>query len=124
MTRFQLEDEWQILDTGTLIHYDTAKPLTLSITEIDGTNINVRFELKKDNKVPTPTVKLDAFNDDTLQIFISFGSSISNFGYAKPISIGSYNGLELHFNFRIDLNDESDSALIHYTWYTGEEDQP
>ncbi|MGV3460685.1 MAG: DUF6864 domain-containing function [Flavobacterium sp.] len=111
---------WKILDSGTVIHYDDSQPITFQIVEDDGTEINIRFEFIGEKGI-SDEVKLNQYDKDTILIEIRHGMFLTNYGFVKPFKVGTFNGLELLFNFRIDINGSGDSVLMHYTWYTGEE---
>jgi hypothetical protein len=125
ITKIELEAPWELLESGTLIHYDNAQPLTLKLIESDGTPIKVRFLFKRNEepKFMEPTIKFDSYDKETIQIEITHSGSMSNFGLLKPIKLGSYNLKELYFNFRLDQNNIEDTTLIHFSWYLGKEEK-
>lgn len=120
-TKIKFDGSWEILDSGTLIHYDINYAVTLSVIESDNTPINSRIVFKKDDDINDASISLSHFNKDTIQILVSHKGSLFDFGFKKPIKFGSYDGRELFFNYRVSLTENAVSALIHFTWYLGEE---
>lgn len=123
ITKIKFDDPWVLLDSGTFIHYDNEKPLTLTIIESDGTPISVRFTFQKDSENKQPLIKFGSFDKDTILVTITHNGHLSNFGFLKPVKFGSFNGKELFFNFRLDLNNADDSILINFSWFTGKEEK-
>lgn len=123
ITKINFNAPWVLLDSGSFIHYDTEQPVTLTVVENDGTPINARLILKKDTEIDDPTIKFDEFDKDTLLVTIIHNGHLSNYGLMEPLKVGSFNGNELYFNFRFDLNNNSDTVKVHFTWYTGKEDK-
>ncbi|PZO30964.1 MAG: hypothetical protein DCF13_01915 [Flavobacteriaceae bacterium] len=124
MTKFELEDDWEILDTGTVINYEYNKPITLFIVENDGTKMKLRFVLNKDAEIEKDQVHFSEYKKDTLLIAIKFKQFLLNFGTLQPSRIGTYNGKDVYFNFRVSINSEDDCAQLTYTWYLKKELKP
>ncbi|WP_445454236.1 DUF6864 domain-containing function [Flavobacterium sp. 25HG05S-40] len=124
-TKILYEGELELIDNGTFLHYSLEKPVTLSITESDGVKINIRLEfvyskvIRQSERVFTFT----EYNSDTLKITIKHDGLLANFGYVEPVKIGSFDGHELFFNLRVDINSKEDSPVIHYTWFKGKKEQ-
>ena len=119
MTKYELEEPWEVLDTGVIIHNDINKPLTLFVIEDNETPIKVRFVFKRESVTESVEIKLGNFDKDTIEVQIIYKGTVSNFGWLQPFHIGSFNGRDIHFNFRLDLNSNEDAALLHFTWYLG-----
>ena len=117
ITEIKLDEPWDILDSGSVIHYDNNKPITFTIIEKDGTPINIRFEFLYKKALEKNTMEFVEFDEDTLLIKINHSGNLSNYGILKPIDIGSFNGRDLLFNYRVDLNNNEDSVLLNITWY-------
>ena len=116
-TKILYDNELEVLDSGTFIHYDLEKPVTLSISEPDGTNINIRIEFLHDTDAKDELFKISKYNDDTLKIEIKHKGKLLNHGFINPVNVGGFNGHELFFNIRLDLNSVKDSPLVTYTWF-------
>jgi len=116
------DDDLEIIDTGTFIHFGQEKPVTISINEDDGTNLNIRFEFVYDKTINEASLKFAKHNNDTLKITVRHKGVMANYGYINPVSVGSFNGHELFFNVRIDFNSFDDSPLLNYTWFKGKKE--
>lgn len=123
ITKFELPNSMEFLDTGTLIYSDLSSHFKLYVTEADGTIIKVMFQFVQNKDLVNPSSNASMFDKDTILFNISFNEVLINFGYLQPIRIGTFNSKELFFNFRIDISCKEDSALIHYTWLLGKEVQ-
>ncbi len=123
MSKFELQAPFEIIDTGTFIQYMPNEAVIVIVTENDGTPIKAKFNFVYESNLGEPKieVKQDDKDKDAFLLTIKHSGAVSNFGFLKPIQVGSFNGKILFFNFRADLNGIEDSALIHYSWYTGKE---
>jgi hypothetical protein len=113
------DDETEIIESYTFIHYDMDKAVTFSIKEDDGTKINIRLEFIYDKNIKGENFNFTEYNSDTLKITVTHNGQLMNYGYVKPLKIGSFNNHNLYFNIRVDLNTLQDSPLINYTFYKG-----
>jgi len=116
ISKILIEEEWEILDSGTFIHTKLNTPFTIQIVEDDGTEINARFVFKHNPNISDSFLNVEHYDIDTFQISLTHNGLLSNFGFVEPIEIGNYNNRRLKFNFRVDINNGSDSPLITYTW--------
>jgi hypothetical protein len=115
-SKFELE-KYEILDAGTVMQFSQDTPITITITEDDDTNISIRFEFVNKIDVEIDNLHLSSFDANTLKVTCTYKFGLSNFGASIPLKIGTFNGRELYFNFRLSLNDSTDPAIIYYTWY-------
>ncbi len=115
------EDEFDVLESISLIHYSREKPLIIRLTDDDGSNIYIRYEFIHIPDLKGGHIELSNYNNDTLKILIKFNDSLVNFGYKAPIKIGSFRNRKLLINFRVSINAIDDSPVIINTCYLGEE---
>lgn len=113
------EEELELIDSGSFIHFKQEFPVTISICEDDGVNINIRLEFVYDITAEAESFKFSQYNSDTLKITIKHKGQLANYGYINPVNVGSFNGHELFFNIRIDINAIGDNPLISYSWFKG-----
>lgn len=115
-SRIILEDNWEVLDSGSFIHSNLFVPFKIQVVENDGTEINARFIFVNDPNLKDSSLKVEMFDKNTFQIKLLHNGLFVNFGFKNPIPVGTYNNRDLMFNFRVDLNGNEDSPLINYTW--------
>ena len=113
------DEELELIDSGSFIHYKQEIPVTISISEDDGVNINIRLEFVYDKTAEEESFKFSQYNNSTLQITVKHKGQLANYGYINPVNVGSFNGYELLFNIRIDINNIGDNPLISYSWFKG-----
>lgn len=118
-SKITYDNEIELLQSNSFIHYNQNEPVTISITEDDNTNINIRLEFNYDKDIEKESFKFSEHDVDTLKITINHKGQLLNYGYINPIKIGVFNNYELFFNLRIDINSTEDSPLVNYTWYKG-----
>ena len=119
-SKISYDEELEIIDTGTFIHFEQKKPVKITINEDDGTNLSIRLEFILDKSASGEFFKLSKHNIYTLNLKVTHKGQLANFGYVSPVSIGTFNGHELFFNIRVDINSDVDAPLIHYTWFKGQ----
>ena len=119
-SKISYEEELEIIDSGTFIHFDQKKPVTITINEDDGTNLSIRLEFVHEKFESGEVFKFSEHNVYTLNLKVTHTGQLANFGYVNPVNVGSFNGHELFFNIRVDINGAADSPLIHYTWFKGQ----
>lgn len=130
MTKIEFDEDYDVIDSGSIIHYNITKPIILKIEEEDGTPIKVRFEFKTSNvdskgvyngnPIFTQNyINLSEFDYETLLVKVNYIGKANNFGPTEFLDLGTFNGRTLYFNFRIDINEVSDCPMINYTWFVG-----
>lgn len=115
------DDELQLIDSGTFLHYG-FKPVTISIKEDDGTSLNIRLEFVFDKSVGDTSFKFSQLDKFTLLLKVTHNGRLVNYGYKSPVKVGSFNGHELFFNIRVNINSVEDSPVISYSWFKGKKE--
>ena len=119
-SKISYEEELELIDSGTFIHFNQQKPVTITINEDDGTNLSVRLEFVYDKLAGEKAFDISQFNIYTINLKVIHKGYLANYGYINPVKVGSYNGHDLFFNIRIDINSIEDSPLINYSWFKGQ----
>lgn len=113
------DDEIVLIDSGTFINFSPNKPVTITINETDGTSLSIKLKFNYDKSVKEASFDFSQQDKFTLILSIKHNGIIANYGYLKPVTVGTFDGHELFFNIRIDINNTDDSPLINYSWYKG-----
>lgn len=121
MLQIVTDDEFDVLETISIIHYSKEKPLIIKLTDDDGTNANFRYEFMHIPDLKGSHVELITYNKNTLRVLIKFDTTLANFGYKSPIRIGTFRNRQLLFNFRVTINGIDDNPVLIITYYLGEE---
>lgn len=120
-SKISYEEELEIIDSGTFIHFSQKKPVTITINEDDGTSLSIRIEFVYDKLAGDEAFKFSQHDLYTLILKVTHKGMLANYGYNSHVKVGYFNGHELFFNIRVDINSiEDDSPLIHYTWLKGQ----
>jgi hypothetical protein len=119
-SRIFYENNLELIDYGTFIHFNQKEPVTLTVSEDDGTNLSVRLEFVYDKDAGEKAFDFSQYNNYTLNLKVTHKGHLTNYGYVNPVKVGTFNGHELYFNIRVDINSIEDSPLIHYSWFKGQ----
>ena len=117
-SQISYEEELELIDSGSFINFG-QKPVTITIYEDDGTRLSVKAEFIFDKTVGDESFKVSQIDNFTLLLSVRHKGHLANYGYINPIKIGSFNGHELFFNIRMDINGNEDSVSICYSWFKG-----
>ncbi|MFM7894720.1 MAG: DUF6864 domain-containing function [Flavobacterium sp.] len=117
-SQISYEEELELIDSGSFINFG-QKTVTITIYEDDGTRLSVKTEFVFDKTAGDEAFKFSQFDNFTLLLTVRHKGHLANYGYINPIKIGSFNGHELFFNIRIDINSNEDSASMSYSWFKG-----
>lgn len=119
-----LDDTYGVLTSGSVIQYNRDTPITVFVTEDDGTKIGVRFEFVKEQNAGNKeaasfeaTIHPSMHDENTIKLAINMHKVLSNFGMLNAMKVGNFNGKELLFNFRMSINGDGDPAIVHFTWF-------
>ena len=118
-SKISYDDGFELIDSGTFINFGQNKPVTISINEEDGTSLSIKLEFIYDKSAKEASFNFSQQDIYTLILKVNHNGIIANYGYINPVVVGTYNGHELFFNVRIDINSIEDSPLINYSWFKG-----
>ncbi|HLO72920.1 MAG TPA: hypothetical protein VK164_03205 [Flavobacterium sp.] len=118
-SKINYENEVELIDSGTFINYGQDKPVTITIKEEDGTSLGIKVKFNYDKSAKEASFNFSQQDTYTLILTVTHNGLIANYGYINPVLVGTFNGHELYFNIRIDINGIEDSPLIHYSWFKG-----
>lgn len=118
-SKITYEDEFELIDSGTFINFGQSKPVTITINEEDGTSLSIKLKFNYDKSAKEASFDFSQQDAYTLILSVKHNGIIANYGYINPVVVGTFNGHELFFNIRIDINSIEDSPLINYSWFKG-----
>ncbi len=118
-SKISYENEVELIDSGTFINFGQDKPVSITINEADGTSLSIKVKFTYDKTVKEASFNFSQQDIYTLILSVIHNGIIANYGYVKPVVVGTFNGYELYFNIKIDINSPEDSPLIHYSWFKG-----
>jgi len=103
--------EHEVLATGSVIG-DPQTPIQI---ELQNLSLNLRFETNNDNR--DKQVIVTNQTSTSLELTFTNFDNPTGTGNRMPIHLGTLNGKDLYFNYRIYALDGEVGKLLHYTFY-------